>query len=288
MRKFLILLFLLILIELSSPSVSGSPIGELSMDLNVTLVNPTPFSKFVIVNPQYSYTLYRESNSGIEKLNSLPGFWIDPYESLKVNVMINETILIPANYTSKTTNIFQGIVYPKLVVSPKMLKISDVIMGDIMIVKYHGKVELRIENSPYDGNYVFAVGMPVIFVEATHYDFNPEYTMWFKDYSAFLKSYLSLKTYSNKSMGILNTTKKNFVLFSLSDRLITGKVVRESVQLRNCDKDKVDFPIWVIWLGESSIDISYQVKWENVKRVSSSGRKEKEKIWVILDKRNIE
>ncbi|AHF81230.1 hypothetical protein [Thermococcus paralvinellae] len=287
MKKLLGLLPLLLLIGLISPMVKGSPTGDLLIDLNVTLVNPTPFPKFVVVNPQYNYTVYREPYNEIGKLNSLPGFWINPYESLKVNVVINDTILIPANYTSKNTNIFQGIVYPKLVVLPKLFKINDVIMGDIMIVEYHGNVKMRVKNSPYDGRYVFAVGMPVIFMGATHYDFVPKYTMWFRDYFEFLKSYLPLKTYNNESTRVLNITKKNSVLFSLSDRLITGKTLKKN-QIINNEEHKLDFPIWIVWLGEGSIEISYQVKWENMEKVNSSGGKEKEKIWFILDKRDIE
>ncbi|MBP1911528.1 hypothetical protein [Thermococcus stetteri] len=83
--------------------------GELFIDLNVTLVNTASYPKFVVVNPRYDFTVYRGDNSeflknsrvsgeGIagfisrvtlnETTNEFVGFWIMPYETVVVNLKI--------------------------------------------------------------------------------------------------------------------------------------------------------------------------------------------------------
>ncbi|NJE85470.1 hypothetical protein E3E23_06485 [Thermococcus sp. CX2] len=81
--------------------------GEVTINLNVTIVNTAPFPKFIILNPRYEFTVYRLDNtetmnafliggnvvhnlSNIQKttLNYYTGFWILPYETVVVNFRI--------------------------------------------------------------------------------------------------------------------------------------------------------------------------------------------------------
>ncbi|WP_460129417.1 hypothetical protein [Thermococcus prieurii] len=127
-RKVLSLLFVFIL-TLSLPSfvvaddytlpgsISGGMtynniglLGEIMVNLNVTLVNTAPYPKFIVVNPRYDFKVLR--GNGTEYLynnrtpngdivghvswealyrsvNYLIGFWIAPYETVVVNFRIN-------------------------------------------------------------------------------------------------------------------------------------------------------------------------------------------------------
>ena len=87
-------------------------LGEVMMDVNVTVVNTAPFPKFIVVNPRYSFRVYRGQNneylytfreengkfvhflpSNIYKKNTLNyfvGFWLMPYEVAKINFILDE------------------------------------------------------------------------------------------------------------------------------------------------------------------------------------------------------
>ncbi|WP_297090377.1 hypothetical protein [Thermococcus sp.] len=81
--------------------------GEVMINLNVTMVNTAPFPKFIVVNPRYDFTVYRLDNSesvraflsgdtvvhnisNVQRttLNYYTGFWIMPYETVVVNFRI--------------------------------------------------------------------------------------------------------------------------------------------------------------------------------------------------------
>ncbi|WP_258083457.1 hypothetical protein [Thermococcus thermotolerans] len=81
--------------------------GEVMINLNVTIVNTAPFPKFIVVNPRYDFTVYRLDNSesvqafllgdtvvhnisNVQRttLNYYTGFWIMPYETVVVNFRI--------------------------------------------------------------------------------------------------------------------------------------------------------------------------------------------------------
>lgn len=81
--------------------------GEVMINLNVTMVNTAPFPKFIVVNPRYDFTVYRLGNvesmqafkigdtvihhiNDVQKttLNYYTGFWIMPYETVVVNFQI--------------------------------------------------------------------------------------------------------------------------------------------------------------------------------------------------------
>ncbi|NJE46105.1 hypothetical protein E3E35_01500 [Thermococcus sp. GR7] len=82
-------------------------LGQVMIDLNVTIVNTASFPKFIVVNPRYDFTVYRLDNSEAMKafflgdsvihnlsniqrttLNYYTGFWIMPYETVVVNFRI--------------------------------------------------------------------------------------------------------------------------------------------------------------------------------------------------------
>ncbi|ASJ06218.1 hypothetical protein [Thermococcus pacificus] len=97
-------------------------LGEVMVDLNVTIVNTAPFPKFVIVNPRYDFNVFRLSgdegmtsfrvNGGSyhvpsrldrTSLNYYIGFWVMPYETVVVNFRIpynNSYLLQTADYQS--------------------------------------------------------------------------------------------------------------------------------------------------------------------------------------------
>ena len=116
LRKILPLLFLVLLVSgfvNAQESVSASA----TVDLNVTLVNVGPFYKFVSINPDYEYTLLR--NDGEIGIVNNPGFWIAPYETLQVNVKINETLSTGAISGVEGSNLFYSPIYPRLILYPQ-------------------------------------------------------------------------------------------------------------------------------------------------------------------------
>ncbi|HDZ35870.1 MAG TPA: hypothetical protein ENH81_03010, partial [Thermococcus sp.] len=79
---------------------AGSLQGDVLIDLNVTLVNTAPFPKFLVLNPSYDITVYRRGNTETNlgfytdrsmNLNSNPGIWIMPYETVVINVKVSKT-----------------------------------------------------------------------------------------------------------------------------------------------------------------------------------------------------
>ncbi|CAD5245341.1 hypothetical protein [Thermococcus camini] len=97
-------------------------LGEVMVDLNVTVVNTAPFPKFVIVNPRYDFHVLRLSHdeymvsfrignttyhapSRLDRtsLNYYLGFWVMPYETVVVNFRIpynNSYLLQTVDYQS--------------------------------------------------------------------------------------------------------------------------------------------------------------------------------------------
>nr|WP_240911813.1 hypothetical protein [Thermococcus sp. M36] len=104
-------------------------LGEVMLDINVTVINVAPFPKFVVVNPRYSFRVYRMGNveygdvyrdaSGNivsvappdltrNTLNYFVGFWLMPYETAVVNFKItsNSSYAInPVDYESHCGNV---------------------------------------------------------------------------------------------------------------------------------------------------------------------------------------
>lgn len=176
-------------------------ISELVMvDLNVTMVNTAQYPKFIIVNPRYDFKVHRLDGSenmsakiiggdiyhipgNIEKttLNYYAGFWIMPYETVKVEFKItdqNPYVVQTYDYQSlcgdqgKITNVSYigdefaggvieeldqvsliscGVIYPQLVNSPEILSLESMFPlrdESIKILDYKGLVRMVFTNVP--------------------------------------------------------------------------------------------------------------------------------------------
>lgn len=337
---YLLFVFMIMIFSLSVageeyplPGTDYNNIGvkaELKMELNVTLINTAPIQKFIVVNPFYNYTIYRENgeilgeidnetyiNPYLNTFNYLPGFWINPYEVLKVriNVKKNGSIIItPEDYetyfptsvkvvyengTTKyiigtiddKTNFFYETIVPQVILMPQYyFNIQSTFLGKdefIKIIKYEGSVNLILKNIPNkDGkfNTVFVVGIPVIFEGAECYDFEPEYSTTFNEY---VRKILPEYTGIQKKGKIETQPEKTFNIYRLSNNLISGrKIVKEFTSLKKLPE--YDFPVWVVWLGSQDLEIKYKVYWTNSLRSERyGGGEEKKKIQIILDRRSI-
>jgi len=283
------------------------------MDLNVTLINRGPFDKFVLVNPDYNYTIMRdegdllaitEYNLSKNLLNYYPGFWIKPYETVNINVKALESF--PVNLSVKDyemmvqssggESIFRETVYPQIIVYPQRYYTVDNIIkvdGYINVVKFEGKITLVLENVPNEGNGIFktyfAVGMPVIFEGAKTYDFTPGYTMMFKEYiHDFLPEYLNRNQITRKIGAEQKKPAQRFKMYSLTNTLLVGKTVKnEPPQVKQSSVPPFDYPVWIVWLGGDKVEISYRVKWNNRGKVSPVGGQKEKEIRFILDRRDI-
>lgn len=278
---------------------------SLYIDLNITLVNTAPFPKFVIVNPYYNYTIYRENGevlsgignvsyitSTLNTLNYLPGFWINPYETLKVEVTVGEDNVIDLplkEYESVSPHFFYGTVYPQLLLTPRYyFNVQTSFFGrdgDVKILKYGGEVTLVLQNVPDKYGLfktLFAVGLPAIFDDADHYGFTPEYTMKYSEYvSEFLPSFLNVK----QEIKTQNISEKKFNLYSLSSKLLSGKKIENAKQPKT-KLESFDYPVWIVWLGSNPLKIKYYVSWNNAEKVNAIGKQKEEALRFILDRRN--
>ncbi|MBO8175278.1 MAG: hypothetical protein H0Z18_08470 [Thermococcus sp.] len=305
--------------------------ATLYIDLNITLVNTAPFPKFVIVNPYYNYIIYRENGeilSEIENvsyitptlntLNYFPGFWINPHETLKIEVMVKKdnvislplkeyksafphSILISypnttsvvyyVNTVEDVQNFFYGTVYPQLLLTPRYyFNVQSSFFGrdgDVKILKYEGEVTLLLQNVPDKYGLfktLFAVGLPAIFEDANHYGFTPEYTMKYSEYvHEFLPSFLNVK----QEFKTQNVSEKKFNLYSLSSKLLSGKEIENTKQPKT-KLESFDYPVWIVWLGSTPLEIKYYVSWNNSEKVNTIGRQKEEALRFILDRRNPE
>ncbi|ALM76112.1 hypothetical protein [Thermococcus barophilus] len=305
--------------------------ASLYIDLNITLINTAPFPKFVIVNPYYNYIIYRENGEvlreignvsyitpALNTLNYLPGFWVNPYETLKVEVMVRDdnvidlplkeyksafphsiTIVYPNTtsvvYYVKTEkdvqNFFYGTVYPQLLLTPRYYFDVQTSFfgrdGDIKILKYDGEVTLVLQNIPNKYGLfrtLFAVGLPAVFENANHYGFTPEYTMRYSEYvSEFLPSFLGVK----EEPKTQNVSKKEFNLYPLSNKLLSGKKI-ENIKQSKTKLESFDYPVWIVWLGSSPLEIKYHVSWNNDEKVNAIERQKEKALWFVLDRRNPE
>ncbi|NJE08416.1 hypothetical protein E3E31_07750 [Thermococcus sp. M39] len=298
----------------------------LYIDLNITLVNTAPFPKFVIVNPYYNYIIYRENGEvlseignvsyitpSLNTLNYFPGFWINPYETLKVEIRMKNVTLIPLkdysinfphgrsvsyegdnityvlNRTEDTFNFFYGTVYPQLLMTPKYyFNIQTSFFGrdgNVKVLKYEGEVTLVLENVPDKHGLfktLFAVGLPAVFEDADIYGFTPKYTMKYSEYvSEFLPGFLNVK----QEAKTRNIPERKFNLYSLSSNLLSGKKIRNTEPPKT-KLDSFDYPVWIVWLGSTPLEIKYYVSWNNLEKVSTVGRQKEEAFRFILDRRN--
>ncbi|WP_456368492.1 hypothetical protein [Thermococcus sp.] len=296
-------------------------LGEIMIDLNVTLINTAPYPKFVVVNPRYDFIVHRNNDSerlinyrvgGVLKgnitieslkhsLNYLIGFWLDPYESVVVTFRINSnasyvlnledyngpckginkiTSLTYENGTLQSLEIIRNDeldkivcsgVYPQIINKPMFLSFRSMfpLLGrDVKVLKYRGKVTMRLTNVPNYYNKdkffrsIFAVVQPIVFLDGQTYNYTPMYTMTYDEYlSTFVWSYVGLeKPHLKKSEApVVEST-----LFRLTPTLISGVSItqRASPEVENNKFAGLKLPVWIILLGDRA-EISYFVRWDS-------------------------
>ncbi|USS41136.1 hypothetical protein NF865_02695 [Thermococcus aggregans] len=297
LKRTLPLLFLVLLVSgfvNAQESISASA----TVDLNVTLVNAGPFYKFVLINPNYEYTLLRE-DSEIKTVNN-PGFWIAPYETLQVNVKINETLSTGTISGVEGSNPFYNPVYPQLILYPQKYYAVDTFFisdGYVKVVKYSGTVKVTINNpSPETSKYI-AIGLPILFEGAEVSGFTPEYTMKYSEYvgtilsqyAQYVKEYTPkyLDRSSESSTNTLSELSSRIIVSSGTDLLSRSKEGPELLgRVYKKPELKFDYPVWIVFLGDN-LEITYDVKWENLMRVSEFGGEKEKTFRFIMDRRDI-
>ncbi|ASJ01960.1 hypothetical protein A3L09_01125 [Thermococcus profundus] len=177
--------------------------GELILDVNVTLINLAPYPKFVVVNPFYDFQVYRMNNDEAmvgfrnetsgeivhvlpqdlskNTLNYRVGFWVYPYETVKVAFRITQehhyTLSLKdyrdscsgdagiesQNYENGTLtggriNVVEdlsqpicGVVYPQLLNYPLVVRFNEIMPsmdGYVKMLKYEGTIKMELTDVP--------------------------------------------------------------------------------------------------------------------------------------------
>ncbi|MDK2854710.1 MAG: hypothetical protein PWQ92_1604 [Thermococcaceae archaeon] len=295
-RRILSLFFLILLVS-GLVNAQESVNASATVDLNVTLVNAGPFYKFVLINPDYEYTLVRKGGE-IGIVNNM-GFWIAPYETLQVNVRISEPLSAAAVSGVEGPNLFYDPIYPELILYPQKYYAVDTFFisdGYVKVLKYGGRVEVTIENpSPENSKYI-AIGVPVLFEGAEMSDFTPEYTMKYSEYvdtvlsqyAQYVREYMPryLDRTSEESSDALSKLSSRIVVSSGTGLLAGSKEEPELGEISKKPELKFDYPIWIVVLG-NKFEITYNVKWENLMRVSEFGGEKEKTFRLIMDRRDL-
>ncbi|AEH24715.1 hypothetical protein [Pyrococcus yayanosii] len=245
---------------------------------------------------------YSLGNSWANTLNYYIGFWIHPHEVVVVEFRIiesNPLVIDLKDYVSlcgeyKITEVtlengnvtghvntkddlgngpFCDVIYPQLLNTPKFIDptiLFPIRDPSIKILNYWGTVGFRVENVPGQyGNFrtLFAIAPPVLFKDAEHYAFTPNYTMTYREYvNDFLPEYLGIEPMKE---GVSLNVTPDLVLYELTDSLITlGKI--KATLIQGGEMEPIDFPIWIVWLGADmnigcrklEFEISYRFRWE--------------------------
>ncbi|NJF25829.1 hypothetical protein [Thermococcus sp. Bubb.Bath] len=168
-----------------------------------------------------------------------------------------------------------GVIYPQLLNSPVVIRLNDILPsmdGYVKMLKYEGSVEFKITDVPDSAGVndtsekefplLFAVSEPLLFANATSYEYEPPYSMNYTDYMDFILKYRGLSM--KKESHAIHQTSEGNGLFPLTNSLISGVSVPE-VQKTEPTIKPLDFPIWIVYMGPgvNTLEIRYRVKWEN-------------------------
>jgi len=228
-------------------------------------------------------------------LNYRVGFWIFPYEVVNVTFSITKNYpyqlqlrsytdyckgqdgldylrYINATFVSGRILEYQdvslpvcGVAYPQLLNAPQFINFNYVMAMDggyVRMLKYSGVVRFNLTNVPDESGQFplfFAVSVPVIFMNATQYDYTPTPNMNYSSYVSFVLNYRGLT--SQNSSGEIPKPPKT-ALFNVTNTLISGvKIPAPSVEPQSLKP--LNFPVWIIYMnGRSrSFVITYKVKW---------------------------
>lgn len=252
---------------------AGSLQGDVLIDLNVTLVNTAPFPKFLVLNPAYDITVYRRGNTETNlgfytdssmNLNSNPGIWIMPYETVVINVKVSKTesYSLPSVSCGGTdgTSIGCGVVVPPLINSPSQLSalsMFPLVDGHIRILEYRGVVKFKVQSGDAGAfRKFFAVTLPVVFVDGRMYDFTPDYTMNYSEYVDELFEYAGAQ---RRSVDVETSIQLPQGMFQLTPTLLTGVSIGTSGQIPRSN-GSYELPVWVVMTG-TGVEITYRVEW---------------------------
>ncbi|AFK22681.1 hypothetical protein [Pyrococcus sp. ST04] len=260
------------------------------------IVNPR--YQFEVIREDKSEVLHHISGDtgyigspNLNILNSRIGFWIYPNEVLKVKFFIDTPTKFPIKLRDYTTlpcagqvrvisgtpmidipygtldnGPFCDILYPQLINSPIFLKPETFFQyreKNIVLYSYEGLVKLNITHDKGIENVTlgrdwFAVAIPIFFPNAKMYDFYPEPTMNYSDYISYIRG-----TFWNMiphETPIEKEISEDIVLYDITDSLLSTNF--EAKKEENVKFEKIDYPIWIIWLGDkNSIEIEYKFKW---------------------------
>ncbi|WP_456365364.1 hypothetical protein [Thermococcus sp.] len=336
-RELIASIVVLSLLSLSLPAVAEDytlPGGTynniglsatLTLDVNVTLLNLAPYPKFIVVNPLYDFKVYRMGNSETmvysnttsggfahilppdlskNTLNYRVGFWVYPYETVKVEFSITRVHnyalplqdysdpcgtnvgLILLRYENGTlvsgevgesndlSSPTCGVIYPQLLNYPMVINFNQLLPsldGYIKMLKYRGRVGMVIKDVPdsTDDNSTVNREFPLFFALSEPLLFQgageDNYTPPYSMmYSDYLNFILGYRGFSMKRTHE-SVKKPENSLFKLTDRLLSGGSV-PSPKKPNVSAKPLDFPIWVIYMGRgvNSLSIEYDVWWDNL------------------------
>jgi len=296
--------------------------GLLTLDFNVTIINTAPYPKFVIINPFYDFKIYR--NNGSEwmvgyyntttgdmsynvslatfssALNYQFGFWIQPYEVVKIEFAKTElhryyvtlddyrtdcpgnTGLYIIEYDNGTltggrTYHYEdlnfplcGVVYPRLLNYPTVIDFNRVMLSMdnyLKILKYEGIVRFKITNVPNVEEENATPKFPVLFAVSEPVIFpNAKTYDYYPNYTMTYSQYISEFIWKEKGMKPperreLPEQTVETGLFKLTDTLISGVSVPSLKKPRPREFD-FDFPIWIV-LTTDGFEVSYRVSWTN-------------------------
>ena len=295
--------------------------GQVTMSINVTLLNLAPYPKFIVVNPRYNFKVLRSNGAEWGKSLKLPsgqivgnisyytathtlnyhiGFWIMPYETVKINFQLtsNSSYQVPLldyrsfcgstgsiNYVQydndsltainvvipgdEINRLVCGSIYPQLLNYPQVLSVRSMLPlldNYIKVLKFEGIVRFDVINVPsqYSEPFTvfFAVAPPILFSDANVYDYYPNYTMTYSQYiKEFIWKFRGMNPPRQEGYRSMNISTD---LFRLTNTLISGVSVPTFTKPEP-RQFKFDFPVWIVFMNKE-FEISYRVSWTDLGR----------------------
>ncbi|WP_048810976.1 hypothetical protein [Thermococcus gammatolerans] len=285
--------------------------GQLMMSINVTLINLAPYPKFIVLNPFYDFKIYRRNNGEWltgkfnetrgkmvyhvspetmnNTLNYRVGFWIYPYETVKVQFSITEAhhyyIQLKDYRDSCPTNVglyilryengtltggeintyenlnhpICGVAYPQLLNYPLVIRFNEVLPsmdGYIKMLRYEGIVKFKLTDVPdrADDNSTSNVEFPLFFaVSQPVILYNATMTDYQPPYSMKYSDYLNFilgyRGFTTPQVSQEKPRRPSNGLFKLTDSLLSGTTIKKP-EVNAPVVKPLDFPIWVVYMGK--------------------------------------
>ena len=286
--------------------------GQLIMSVNVTLVNLAPYPKFIVINPRYDFKVYRQDNgewlvghlnetSGEmvytpspktlrNTLNYRLGFWVYPYETVKVEFSItsehryylplrdyrdscpedvglyvleyeNGSLVGGRMHSFENLNSpVCGVAYPQLLNYPLAIRFNEVLPsmdGYIKMLKYEGVVRFKITDVPdsADDNSTSKVEFPLFFAVSQPVIFHNATASDFQpNYSMKYSDYFDFILGYRGLKATEDSSQKPQK--DASDGLfkLTNSLISGTTikkpELKEPVVEPLDFPIWIVYMGK--------------------------------------